>query len=162
MPTDDDLDRRSPWTPFLVRLVVALLIATPFIAIILQAIAGKDPRDATTGEAAVPEYRSMLKTDVKGMKIGLPKEYFLKGMNQEVEGAVEEHAVEPGLRQRRETQVEVPFDESDSRLRVEVAAGDIELPITAEIGGRRGNDRGGDAQDEGDRREQATHGHSRK
>jgi hypothetical protein len=38
MPPDDDLDRRSPWTPFLVRLIVALIIATPFIAIILQAI----------------------------------------------------------------------------------------------------------------------------
>lgn len=34
----DDSDRRSPWTPFLVRLIVALIVATPFIAIILQAL----------------------------------------------------------------------------------------------------------------------------
>ena len=38
MPLDDDADRRWAWTPFLVRLIVALIIATPFIAIILQAL----------------------------------------------------------------------------------------------------------------------------
>jgi hypothetical protein len=38
MPLDDGTDRRSPWTGFLVRLIVALLIATPFIAIVIQAI----------------------------------------------------------------------------------------------------------------------------
>lgn len=37
MPADPP-DRRSAWTPFIVRLVVALLIATPFVAIILQAL----------------------------------------------------------------------------------------------------------------------------
>ncbi len=58
------------------------------LAIVLGAIAGKDPRDATTGDAPVPDYRALLKKDVKGLRIGLPKEYFLKGMNQEVEGAV--------------------------------------------------------------------------
>jgi hypothetical protein len=35
---DDRHDQRSPWTPFLIRLIVALLIATPFVAILLQAI----------------------------------------------------------------------------------------------------------------------------
>jgi hypothetical protein len=34
----DPSDRRSSWTPFLVRLIVALIIATPFVAIILQAL----------------------------------------------------------------------------------------------------------------------------
>ncbi len=36
--TPDHGERRSAWTPFLIRLFVALLIATPFIAIVLQAI----------------------------------------------------------------------------------------------------------------------------
>ncbi len=62
------------------------------LAIVLQAIAGFDPKDGTTGDVKVPDYRSLLKKDVKGLKIGLPKEYFLKGMNQEVEGAVREAA----------------------------------------------------------------------
>lgn len=55
------------------------------LAITLQAIAGKDPRDATTGNTAVPDYRKALKKDLKGMKIGLPKEYFIEGMNAEIE-----------------------------------------------------------------------------
>jgi hypothetical protein len=38
LPTRDDGERRWAWTPFLIRLLVALLIATPFVAIVLQAI----------------------------------------------------------------------------------------------------------------------------
>jgi hypothetical protein len=36
--TDYDPARRSPWTPFLLRLAVALIVLTPFVAIIIQAI----------------------------------------------------------------------------------------------------------------------------
>jgi len=63
-------------------------------AIILQAIAGKDPLDATTGDVPVPDYLSTLKKGVKGMTIGLPKEYFIKGMSPEVEAAVRAAAKE--------------------------------------------------------------------
>ena len=58
------------------------------IAIVLTVIAGKDPYDATTSDQPVPDYASFLKKDVKGMKIGIPKEYFIEGLNAEVEGAV--------------------------------------------------------------------------
>lgn len=58
------------------------------LAIILQAIAGKDPLDGTTGNVDVPDYRAALTGDVKGMKIGLPREYFIDGLNAEVESAV--------------------------------------------------------------------------
>ena len=61
-------------------------------AIVLQAIAGHDPLDGTTSTKPVPDYRSLLKKDVKGMRVGLPKEYFIDGMNPEVEGAVREAA----------------------------------------------------------------------
>lgn len=57
-------------------------------AIVLQAIAGKDPLDATTSDAPVPDYRASLRDGIKGLRIGLPKEYFIDGMNAEVEGAV--------------------------------------------------------------------------
>ncbi len=63
-------------------------------AIILQAIAGKDPLDATTGDVPVPDYLSTLRKGVKGMTIGLPKEYFIKGMSPEVEAAVRSAAKE--------------------------------------------------------------------
>ncbi len=62
------------------------------LAIVLQAIAGKDPMDGTTSSNPVPDYRATLKNGVKGLKIGLPKEYFIDGMNSEVEGAVREAA----------------------------------------------------------------------
>jgi aspartyl-tRNA(Asn)/glutamyl-tRNA(Gln) amidotransferase subunit A len=62
------------------------------LAIVLETIAGKDPMDGTTGDQPVPQFRSMLKKDVKGLRIGIPKEYFIEGMNAEVEGAVREAA----------------------------------------------------------------------
>ncbi len=62
------------------------------LAIILQTIAGRDPLDGTTGNVPVPDYRAALTGDVKGMKIGLPKEYFIDGMNPEVEASVRQAA----------------------------------------------------------------------
>ncbi len=59
-------------------------------AMVLQALAGKDSMDATTADVVVPDYRKMLTGDVKGMTIGIPEEYFIPGMNAEVEGAVRE------------------------------------------------------------------------
>lgn len=60
------------------------------LAIVLKAIAGKDPLDATTSDVPVPDYASMLKKDMKGLKIGIPKEYHIDGMKPEVERALEE------------------------------------------------------------------------
>ncbi len=57
-------------------------------AIILKTIAGKDAFDATTGEEPVPDYSRALTGNVRGLRIGLPREYFIEGMNQEVEKAV--------------------------------------------------------------------------
>lgn len=45
-------------------------------ALMLQAIAGHDPKDPTTSTAPVPDYSLALKADVKGMTIGVPREYF--------------------------------------------------------------------------------------
>ncbi len=57
-------------------------------ALILQALAGHDPRDATTPEVLVPDYLKDLEKGVKGLKIGLPKEYFAEGVDPEVRDAV--------------------------------------------------------------------------
>jgi aspartyl-tRNA(Asn)/glutamyl-tRNA(Gln) amidotransferase subunit A len=45
-------------------------------AILLQAIAGRDPLDSTSAEAPVPDYTSALDGDVRGRKVGIPLEYF--------------------------------------------------------------------------------------
>ena len=59
-------------------------------AFLLETIAGFDPSDSTSVDRPVPSYASSLDGDVKGMKIGVPKEYFISGMQPEVEKAVRE------------------------------------------------------------------------
>ena len=57
-------------------------------ALVLQAMAGHDPADSTSAPTPVPDYSQALTRPVKGMKLGVPKEYFVAGMDPEVEAAV--------------------------------------------------------------------------
>jgi aspartyl-tRNA(Asn)/glutamyl-tRNA(Gln) amidotransferase subunit A len=57
-------------------------------ALVLSAIAGADEKDATSSGARVKDYLSTIKDGVKGLKIGLPKEYFGEGLDSEVKNAV--------------------------------------------------------------------------
>jgi len=57
-------------------------------AIMMNIIAGHDPKDSTSADVPVPDFRSSLVKDVKGMKVGIPKEYFIEGMDPEVDKAV--------------------------------------------------------------------------
>ncbi len=59
------------------------------IAIILRYIAGHDPKDSTTPKVEVPDYIKHLDNNIKGLKIGLPKEYFVDGIDKEVKEAIE-------------------------------------------------------------------------
>ncbi len=58
-------------------------------AIMLQALAGRDPLDSTTAEVPVPDYCAQIGKPVTGMKIGVPLEYFEDGLDPEVRAAVE-------------------------------------------------------------------------
>jgi aspartyl-tRNA(Asn)/glutamyl-tRNA(Gln) amidotransferase subunit A len=57
-------------------------------AILMRTLAGVDPHDSTCSARPVPDYERALSGDVKGMRIGVPKEYFVEGMQPEVESAV--------------------------------------------------------------------------
>jgi aspartyl-tRNA(Asn)/glutamyl-tRNA(Gln) amidotransferase subunit A len=59
-------------------------------ALLLGGIAGVDRRDATSVGEPVPDYVAALAGDVKGLRLGVPREYFIEGMDPEVEGAVRE------------------------------------------------------------------------
>lgn len=59
-------------------------------ALLLQVIAGHDPKDSTSVDTAVPDYSAALTGDVKGMKIGLPKEYFIEGLDPAVQQAMDQ------------------------------------------------------------------------
>ena len=57
-------------------------------ALLLGAIAGADPHDSTAAPAPVPDYLAELQGDIRGVRIGVPDEYFVPGMDQGVEAAV--------------------------------------------------------------------------
>lgn len=59
-------------------------------ALLLQVIAGRDLRDSTSSDVPVPDYLKELEKPVKGLRLGLPREYFMEGLNEEVRRAVEE------------------------------------------------------------------------
>jgi aspartyl-tRNA(Asn)/glutamyl-tRNA(Gln) amidotransferase subunit A len=58
-------------------------------AIMLSVIAGHDPMDSTSAKVPVPDYVSEMKKPVRGLKLGIPKEYFGEGLDPEVRAAVE-------------------------------------------------------------------------
>jgi aspartyl-tRNA(Asn)/glutamyl-tRNA(Gln) amidotransferase subunit A len=57
-------------------------------AILMNVIAGSDQFDSTSLDDAVPDYTTGLEKGVQGLKLGLPREYFIKGLDPEVEKAV--------------------------------------------------------------------------
>ena len=54
-------------------------------AILLRAMAGHDPKDTTSADITVPDYEAAIGRSVKGMRIGIPKEYRVPGMPAEIE-----------------------------------------------------------------------------
>ena len=57
---------------------------------LLGAIAGHDPNDATSAPVPVPDYRAGLTGDIRGVRVGVPREYFEMGLQPGVEAAVRE------------------------------------------------------------------------
>jgi aspartyl-tRNA(Asn)/glutamyl-tRNA(Gln) amidotransferase subunit A len=57
-------------------------------ALMLEAIAGYDPADSTSVNVPVPQYSARLTGDIEGLRMGIPKEYFVAGMQPEAEQAV--------------------------------------------------------------------------
>ena len=74
-------------------------------ALLLEAIAGADPNDGTAANAPVPHYAGFLDGDIGGVRIGIPAEYFVEGMDAEVAATIH-HAIEV-LRERGAEVVEV-------------------------------------------------------
>jgi len=57
-------------------------------ALVLNAIADYDSRDSTSAPEPTPDYTQCLNSDLNGLRIGVPKEYFVEGMQTEVETAI--------------------------------------------------------------------------
>ncbi len=61
-------------------------------AIILNAISGHDPKDSTSSPTTVPDFTANLGESIKGVKIGLPREYFVEGMDESVSEGIKKAA----------------------------------------------------------------------
>ena len=60
------------------------------IALLMNGISGHEPRDSTSVDIPVPDYTRALVNDVRSMVLGVPREYFIEGIDPEVESAVRE------------------------------------------------------------------------
>jgi len=58
------------------------------LALVLNAICGHDPRDSTSAPLPVPDFTQALTGDIAGLRVGVPKEYFIEGMQPGVREAV--------------------------------------------------------------------------
>jgi aspartyl-tRNA(Asn)/glutamyl-tRNA(Gln) amidotransferase subunit A len=57
-------------------------------AILMNAISGRDPLDSTSAPVDVPDFTSAIGMEIKGLKMGIPREYFIEGMDTEIDAAV--------------------------------------------------------------------------
>ncbi len=80
-------------------------------ALMLGAIAGHDDFDSTSIDMPVPDYTEALKKDVEGMVIGLPKEYFIGGVDPDVEKVVKEAAERLAKEGARIEEISLPHTE---------------------------------------------------
>ncbi len=60
------------------------------VATMLQCIGGHDPRDSTSNPEPMPDVRHYLGRDIRGMKVGVPREYFIAGMEPGVKARIDE------------------------------------------------------------------------
>jgi aspartyl-tRNA(Asn)/glutamyl-tRNA(Gln) amidotransferase subunit A len=65
-----------------------LVRSVPDAALVLRALAGRDARDSTSVDVAVPDYAAALTGEVAGLRLGVPREFFVPGMEPGVERAV--------------------------------------------------------------------------
>jgi aspartyl-tRNA(Asn)/glutamyl-tRNA(Gln) amidotransferase subunit A len=86
------------------------------VALLLQVMAGHDPLDSTSMETAVPDYRASLQAGVKGLRVGVPKEYFIDGVQGETAAAV--HAAIDQLQRLGAEVKEVTLPHTDYSLPV--------------------------------------------
>jgi aspartyl-tRNA(Asn)/glutamyl-tRNA(Gln) amidotransferase subunit A len=80
-------------------------------ATMLRVLSGHDERDSTSAPEPVPDYATALTGDIKGLKLGLPKEYFVGGLDKEVSQAV--HGAVRQLEQLGAEVIEISLPHSD-------------------------------------------------
>jgi aspartyl-tRNA(Asn)/glutamyl-tRNA(Gln) amidotransferase subunit A len=94
--------------------------------LVLNAISGHDPRDSTSAPYPVPEYTKALIPDLKNLRLGIPREYFVEGMQKEIRTSVE-----TAIRKLEELGAEVDWEVSLPNTKYALAAYYILAPSEA-------------------------------
>jgi aspartyl-tRNA(Asn)/glutamyl-tRNA(Gln) amidotransferase subunit A len=110
-------------------------------ALYLQVTAGKDPADATTSPADVPDYLALIGQPITGMKIGVPKEYFSGGLDPRIETVVRD-ALKTYERLGAElVEISLPYTEYAIACYYILQPAEVSSNLARYTGIRYGNDR---------------------
>ncbi|MCL5008722.1 MAG: Asp-tRNA(Asn)/Glu-tRNA(Gln) amidotransferase subunit GatA [Patescibacteria group bacterium] len=109
------------------------------LAHLAEAMAGQDEKDSTTGHVPVPQYSRNLTADIKGLKIGIPKEYFLDGMEEGVKQRVMEAVKELEKMGAKTVEVALPNTKYGSLVYAIVAPSEISSNLMRYDGIRYGH-----------------------
>ncbi|MDB4284044.1 Asp-tRNA(Asn)/Glu-tRNA(Gln) amidotransferase subunit GatA [Akkermansiaceae bacterium] len=108
-------------------------------ALLLGALAGPDPRDSTCLDADVPDYTEGLDAGVKGMKLGLPKEYFTDGIDPRVRERVEKAAADLEAQGAEIVEISLPHTEYATATYYIIAPAEASSNLSRFDGIRYGN-----------------------
>ena len=108
-------------------------------ALLLGALAGPDPRDSTCLDADVPDYTEGLDAGVKGMKLGLPKEYFTDGIDPRVRERVEKAATDLEAQGAEIVEISLPHTEYATATYYIIAPAEASSNLSRFDGIRYGN-----------------------
>ncbi|HVZ11957.1 MAG TPA: Asp-tRNA(Asn)/Glu-tRNA(Gln) amidotransferase subunit GatA [Patescibacteria group bacterium] len=110
-------------------------------AIYLNVTAGNDPLDATTTQNDIPNYTKDLNLGVKGLKIGLPKEYFAMGMDPEIKKNIEQVAKQYESLGAEIVDISLPHTEYGLAVYYIIQPSEVSSNLARYDGIRYGNDR---------------------
>lgn len=110
-------------------------------AMILRITAGKDEHDATSSNIPVPDYLKDINKGVRGLRIGLPKEYFAPGIDKEVRETVEKAAKMLETEGAKILEVSLPHTEYGISAYYILMASEVSSNLSRYDGVRYGNDR---------------------
>jgi len=110
-------------------------------ALYLQVTAGKDEHDATSYPIEVPTYTKNMKKDIKGLKIGIPKEYFAEGLDKKVEKIVRDALKTYEDLGAEIVEISLPYTEYANACYYIIMSSEVSSNLARYDGIRYGNDR---------------------
>src|SRR3989344_2635424 len=110
-------------------------------ALVLSVTAGNDPKDSTTPSEKVENYESYLKKDIKGIKIGLPKEYFSNGLDNRIKEKIEKEVKSLESRGAKVEIISLPNTEYAIACYYIIQPAEVSSNLARYDGIRYGNDR---------------------